>query len=368
MTSQRQRIVFVLPTFLAGGAERVLITLMNTLDRKKFEPHLIVINETGTLNDLVAADIPVHPLGRTKLRFALPSLIFKLNALQPDIVFSTMAGTNFLVLLSKNFTKKKCRIIVREAVVPSSIINKQKFPALLQTAYKQLYPKADLVISPAQIIIDEFKNNLGLDTTRHVLLFNPVDANTLRSGWMVGDATSVNRHKTVNFIAAGRLHEQKGFDRLINALPSMNLPFDWNLSILGTGLQQEFLETLIKKHGLENKITLRGLVKSPWALYAEANAFLLPSRWEGLPNVALESLAVGTPVIAMKEAGGIGEIAALAPKGAVTVTTAMHDFIKEMERVTPNPATGFRPSLLPAAFELQSVVRRFEELLTGGKP
>ncbi len=358
----QKRIVFVLPNLMAGGAERVLITLMNNLDANKFDRHLVILSEYGTLRDWIAPDVTVHNLGNIKLRAAVPPLIKVFNKLTPDTVVSTMAGMNFSVLLTRPFLTNKPRIIVREAVVPSSIIESQILQGMVRAAYKTLYPMADAVIAPSQIIIDEFRDYLGMNTARHAVLPNPVDTARMLAHPFKPD-TSEKRKKTVKFIAAGRLHKQKGFDRLIQALPKLQTPYDWELEILGAGPEEENLKNMIKNLNLDQHVFMPGLSKTPWPEYGAADAFLLPSRWEGLPNVALESLACGTPVIAMNEAGGIAEIAEDARKGAVQTTYAMDEFINAMADVVPNPSDNYRASLLPEKFEMQNVMHEFEKLL-----
>jgi glycosyltransferase involved in cell wall biosynthesis len=362
MLETRKRVVFVLPTLLAGGAERVLITLLNNLDRARFDCHLVVLNEIGPLREWVMRDIPYHHLGGVKIRHAIPKLVKKLNTLRPDIIVSTMAAMNFTVLLAKPFLKGNPKIIIREAVIPSSIINTQTFPGMVKAAYKNLYPRAHTIISPAKIIIDEFKDLLGLDTKNHVLLHNPVDIHRLMSDWDVSTGIPEERKNTVHFIASGRLHEQKGFDRLIEILPRLSHQ-NWTLKILGTGKEHDNLQKLIDQNNLQSRVKLLGLLENPWPLYGEADAFLLPSRWEGLPNVVLESLALGTPVIATKESGGIDEIAKLAGP-SVKVAASMDEFLKMMEDVKPNPTASYRSSLLPDEFKLENVMQKFASLLT----
>ena len=292
-----------------------------------------------------------------KLRFALPALIHKLNKLSPDIVVSTMAGMNFVVLLAKPFLKKSTKVIIREAVTPSSIIDTQRFPGMVKAAYKNLYPNADLIIAPAQCVIDELSKNLKIDAP-YALLHNPVDIAKLRAS-----KPNLRDHSQTYFVAAGRLHKQKGFDRLIEALPQLPANLNWKLDILGAGPEKSALQTLITQNNLQSRVTLRGLEQNPWPYYGAADAFLLPSRWEGLPNVALESLAMGTPVISMKDAGGIDEIAALAQPGAITITPTIDEFIKAMERAKPNLTAAYRPSLLPDSFKLENIIKKFETML-----
>lgn len=362
--NKKQKVAFVLQSLTAGGAERVLITLMNGLDRERFTPEFIVMNNTGPLGSWIAKDIPIHSLETTRISRGIGKLAGKLNEIEPDIIVSTMAAMNYGVLLAKPLLKKKAKIVIREAVTPSSIAEAQRFPWLVKSAYKNLYPQADMILSPARCIINEFRSYLGMNISQHILLHNPVDVQKIKSTEYLFPEATEARKRTRHFVCAGRLHKQKGFDRLIESLASRKGQ-NWTLDILGEGKEREALESLIKKHGLQDQVTLKGLVKEPWPLIAQADAFLLPSRWEGLPNVTLESLCAGTPVIAHTEAGGIQEIADMAGKNNVQVVRTMDDMLDAMDLVLPQPTRSFRPSLLPEYFHLDKVTERFSDLLDG---
>ena len=114
--------------------------------------------------------------------------------------------------------------------MPSYFFADKRFSLPLKLIYKLIYPLADLVVSPAQKIIAEFRTVLGMNTDHHVLLPNPVDVDKIR-GFPI---TELSTNK-VHFICAGRLHPQKGFDRLIAALPQLPESMNWSLTILGTG-------------------------------------------------------------------------------------------------------------------------------------
>lgn len=353
---KRPRVVFILPALTAGGAERVLITLMNGIDREKFEPVFITVNEDGPLRDLIDPTIPFYALGRgTRVSRTLHRLFFRLRALQPDLVVSTMAHMNYGVLLLKPLFPRT-RFIVREAITPSFFLDRGRTEVcIIRLLYRLLYPRADKVISPAQLIIDELRA-LGIPAEKQVLLPNPVDSDDIRA------SGSVEPRAGVQYVCAGRLDGQKGFDRLIAALPQLRREKDWHLTILGEGRQRTELENLIAKEGLAERITLAGHVARPWPVIAAADVFLMPSRYEGLPNAALEALACGTPVIATRTAGGIAEIAAQAAPGDVTVVDDMDGFISALAEVERRPEVVPRPSLLPAMFEKRAVLAQFENI------
>jgi glycosyltransferase involved in cell wall biosynthesis len=355
------KVLFLLPGLEAGGAERVTITLMNGLDRTRFRPILAVVDGSGPLRALIHPSILIYDLHCPRFAHALPRLFKTLRTVRPDIVFSTMAHMNFAVLLLKPLFPK-ARVIVREAIVPS-YFKAHRHWRLVRLAYRTLYRRADCVVSPAQAIQREFKTMLGLKLKRQALLYNPVDAEAIRGGIESKPAPD----GTVRFIAAGRLNHQKGFDRLLQALPSLRHPQPWSLTILGEGAERATLEAMIRSLNLGDRVTLAGHSDRPWAAYAEADCLLLPSRSEGMPNVALEALACGTSVIATRESGGIEEIAAQAAPGAVTIADDMKAFTAAMAHIAPHsPETPFpSPSLLPEAFRRDRVLAAFEALLTG---
>ena len=141
------------------------------------------------------------------------------------------------------------------------------------------------------------------------------------------------------------------------------MPYDWRLTIWGKGEEHDTLQTLIADMKLEKNVKLAGHAQHPWPHYAEADCFVMPSRWEGLPNVILESLACGMPAIATAESGGIAGIQERAGYNVLKVVSSMDEFIDQMESVKPQPTKKFRNSLLPDYFSKDAVVQRFEDML-----
>ncbi len=358
----KKKILFILPALTAGGAERVLITLMNNLDRSAFIPSLLSISNEGALHDMIDKNISYHTFDIKRVLKSIPKLYCFIKNEKPDIILSTMAHMNFCLLVLKPFFPHT-KFIVREAIMPSYLLNVNKNRTfILKAAYKSLYPMANKVISPAKTIIDEFDTLLKMDTNNHHVLLNPVNLDKVRADAKHAEF-NIEEQKTIRFVSSGRLNYQKGFDRLIVALKDFKPEYKWRLHIWGEGQEKENLTNLIKKYNLEQHIFLRGFTKNPWPEYAKADCFLMPSRSEGLPNVILESLACGTPAIATKESGGIKEIQERAGEKNVIIVSQMDEFISKMNAISPKQKRQYEESLLPDDFTLYKVMKDFTNLI-----
>ncbi len=356
--SGRKTILFVLPNLAGGGAERVMITLLNHLDREKYNPHLVILNDDGPLKGMLTDDITLISCNERRALLGIFPLFKTIRALRPAAVVSTMAFLNVIVLCLRPFFPK-IKFIVREAITPSYFLSrggKEKLEFYLGP--KCLYALADFILSPARAIFDEFHAH-GIDRgNKEIVIYNPVDRETILQRAEQGTATFDSN--TINFVCSGRLHEQKGFDLLLQNLPSMAIRKSWHIYILGEGPQRQYLEKLIGDYKLDERVTLCGFQDNPWSYYKQADCFLLPSRHEGLPNVALEALLCGTPVIAMHTAGGIKEIAEQSGEGDVIITPDIKDFVARMEKVEKKQNCGPR---LADTFDIDNAVRKLETLL-----
>jgi len=349
-----KRVAFVLPSFAGGGAERVLLTFAAAADRSRIAPAIVVLDPSGPWRDLLPADIPVVSLGTKRIRHSLFALRRALRRLDPDIVVSTIGSLNLAVLALRPFLPARIRFFVREANTPKRSAQRPLAARFLKLAYRRLYRRASGVIVPARCLGRELAAEFGVPGDKLAVVHNPVDEDALRAA-----AVPIRRTPGAGarFVAVGRLTHQKGFDRLLAMFAEG--PADSALTILGDGPDRPLLEGLRRDLDLEGRVDMPGFERDAAAYVAGADALLLPSRWEGLPNVALEALALGTPVIAAPEAGGIGEIAELAPPGAVTLAELGREFSGAMARIDPDPVAALRPSRLPKEFQLATAVSRF---------
>jgi len=203
---------------------------------------------------------------------------------------------------------------------------------------------------------DEFVSIFSVFGNIIEVLPNPVNVDTIRKY-----ALPVKRFdkKGVCYVAAGRLTFQKGFDRLLYWFSELENKKS-TLVILGDGILKDELITTSKLLKLQNQVKFIGFCDNPWQWYAGADVFLLPSRWEGMPNSVLEALACGTPVVATEESGGIKEIYKQGEDSSITVVAKPYQFIYAMKKVQIKDKDFKLKSLLPDRYKKENVIQIIE--------
>ena len=155
--------------------------------------------------------------------------------------------------------------------------------------------------------------------TNVTVIPNPCAINSRKS--------KVESRKTKTVLAVGRLHEQKGFDLLLQAWKPIEKTYsDWSLRIVGEGPKRAELEAQIESQGLK-RVVLAGATNNVLDEYEAASIFVLSSRYEGLPLALIEAMWSGLPCIAFDCPQGPAELLAedrgwLVPNGDIAELTA----------------------------------------------
>ncbi|WP_296386370.1 glycosyltransferase [Winogradskyella sp.] len=292
------KIIFLLPSLVAGGAERVISFVAQSIDKEKFDPILLVAGfEKDSAYDV--SNVNVIYLDKPRILTALPSIILKLIKLKPSIVVSSISHVNTAMsMISPLFRKTK--FIGREATVLSKRKNEKKSrkwsPAyLLPNGFKNL----DMLICQSQDMAEDMISNFEVPKHKVCVINNPIsNLPPVKQKALQSDVKK--------FITVGRLTEVKGHARILEMLSKLKVPFKYTLVGDG-GLKDEIFEKA-KALAIDNHITHVPFTNKVNDYIAENDMFLQGSYVEGFPNALLESCVVGTPVIAFNVPGGTKEI------------------------------------------------------------
>lgn len=356
MGSPRRRVLFVVPSLEAGGAERVVTHLVRHLPESKFDPHIAMLSRTGALLAQIPPATPVHDLGVRRARHVGPSLLRLIWRLRPDVVFSTLRQTSCLLIALRPFLPRATTVIVRESVVPTAVIQHLGGGAVWKPLLRFIYPRAHAIVCPAQSVVEDLARNFGVPRERMRWIPNPVDRAAIEQA--TAEAPPAYAGAGPHLLAVGRLESQKGFDDLIEAFARIS--GQAHLWILGEGSKRQELAASAARLGIAERVHLQGRVSNPFPWMRFADLFVQSSRFEGSPNALLEALACGVRAVAFDEPGGTGEIldglagTALIPD---RTTAALATAIKQMLGPDRPP-----PPHLPPRHALEVVTKAYEDV------
>lgn len=365
IAGRRLRLLVLIPTLHGGGAERVIVTLLRELDRTAFEPTLAVIDLSGArYRQDVPADVELVDLGCRRVRSALRPIRDLIRQRRPDVVLSTLLHLNLALALVRPLLPDGPRYVARESAIISEALRSSRWPRVLQWLYRRVYPRFDLVICQSRYMHEDLVRHCGLPPDRGVVINNPLDVERVRS--MAGDAAppgpefAGSRTGPLRLVAAGRLSHEKGFDILLDALALVRSR-DVELAVLGEGPLKEPLQEQACRLGLQHRVRFLGFQRNPFEHFRRADAYVLSSRTEGFPNVVLESLACGTPVIALPGPGGTAEILEGQPGCVMVQSMEAQALARAIEGFSPRRVAHDAVDRYASG----PIVRRFEQVLAG---
>lgn len=311
-------VLFLVPTLDGGGAERVILTLLRHLDRSRFKLILGVLDaQEIAYPDDIPDDVEVIFLRSGRVRKSLTPIVRLVWQLRPDVVFSVIGHLNLAIAMLRPLLPRRTRLVARETNVLSKVLSTARWGRMWRLAYRWLYPRLDRIVCQSADMQRDLLRELELPAGVLVVIRNPVDQDRVRrlSREQV-PAEFAWEDDGIHLIAAGRCVAEKGFDILIGALAMLSdLPIE--VSVLGDGPLRNDLIAMAGRLGVTGRVHFLGFQPNPYAFFARATAFVLSSRVDAFPNVVLEALACGTPVIATPAVGGVRELLERRPGCAV---------------------------------------------------
>jgi len=361
------KIVFLIPSLEAGGAERVITLLANYWVEKGYSIQIITLSDPNKSSFYpLSNSIQLLQTGTKKQLSGLRKLLSlgkqwniirrEVNKSKPTALIAFLDISIFLSLILKPFINTK--VIVSERNNP--YLNETNL--LLKETNDFLYKYTDKLVLQTEGIAKTYSQKLQ---NKIVIIPNPVVP--LNSS--LSNNSEPTKLPDANYIVAmGRLKYQKGFDVLIKAFAAVKEELtNWSLIIIGEGEERNYLQELCKLTNVDKKVHLIGRVKSPENILAYAKLFVLPSRFEGFPNALCEAMSMGLPCIATKCKFGPSEIITDQYNGLLVEVDQVESLSEKL--VTLASSEAFRSKLgteakkITNTFAIQKIAGQWEEVI-----
>lgn len=344
---------FVLTNLAGGGAEKAVLKLAHALVARGNDVHLILLEHLVEHGE--RADAPVHALtvpgqrlskGFLGKRLAARRLRALLRELERrvtfDLVVSTLPFADEVTVLA-DVPRHWCRIAntLSAEIERLRATDPRKADRRL-AKYRRLYGSRPLIAVSDGVAAD-LRGVLGLAQRRIERIYNPFDFAEIRAR-AAEPAPSPSEPYVIH---VGRFAAQKRHDLLLDAWARLDVP---HRLVLLTA-PDERLARMIEARGLQRRVTVAGFQANPYPWIAGAELLVLCSDHEGLPNVIIEALALGTPVVSTDCPSGPREILGTALRDCLVPVGDAEALAQAIGRALAHPPDVARVDLAPYAAE-----------------
>lgn len=302
-----RKILFLIHDLGQGGAEKVLVNLVNNMDQSKFDISVTVLFGGGINEQFLAPDIHFHAVfpkevpGNSKLmKLLTPKQLHRLCIKeQYDIEISYLEGSSARVISGCQNPNTK---LVSWIHVEQHTIDKLAVSFRNEEEARACYNRFDQTVCVSQYVHDDFCQLLDFQKPCRVL-YNTVESEKILVQAKEGTPELMDDGR-VRLVAVGTLKPSKGYMRLLSIIKRLrDEHYPVHLYVLGIGPLQQEMEEYIRQNDLHDSVTLLGYQTNPYKYVSKCDLFVCASFAEGFSTAATESLIVGTPVCAVEVSG-----------------------------------------------------------------
>jgi glycosyltransferase involved in cell wall biosynthesis len=305
------KIAIFLQDLYGGGAERMMLNLAGGIADTGVAVDLVLAQAKGSFIPMIPDSVHLVDLGVRRTLQSIPALARYLRRERPAALLAALMHVNVAAILATYLSGHCSRVVVSER----STISKESAEIAafsIRAAHRLvpwLYPRADGITTVSQGAAEDLAQYCRLPLDRIAVINNPVvgpalirrAAEPLDHPWFAAGTPPV-------VLCVGRLSPEKEFGTVIRAVAELAAQRPVRLMVLGEGVERPALEALVDELGVRDRVLLPGFVANPYAYMARAAALTLSSRWEGSPNVLVEAMALGKPVVATDCRSGPAEL------------------------------------------------------------
>lgn len=357
------RISLLIGNLGGGGAQGVCVTLANALANRGHDVEIVVLSLSRARRlDEVVSGVRVVDLQVTRARYAWPALAAHYHQSEIDSVLVFVLELWLLLMAARWWAGDSYRVVVRTINTLSKVKSYSRRPMRrsLDWVLRRLYRRADHVIAQSWGMATELVSLYGVPRERLTVVANPAPARYLhdRDDWTPPPL------QVPYLLYAGRLEPQKGLDRLLDAFASISAEApETHLALVGEGAELPELKKRAAELDVLDRVHFRRfqLDLLPW--YRSALATVLTSHYEGLPNVLIESIASGTPVISFNCASGPSDIIQPGVNGYLVPQDDIDELKNALLKIIARPFPKASVKSTALQFDPETIVSLYESVI-----
>ena len=371
---KKKKVAFLIESFLVGGAERVLVDIVNHLDPEKFDVTILSVfkysvykNYDKQFENPLSGHVHFKTLVNNHIRplyvlfnfllVRIPHLLYCLlvrKHYDTLVAFYEGLPTSWIGQLHPRHTRR-----IAWLHTTTELSQADADQSMLAQQY-HLYKSFDQIVAVSGTASRSFRETFQLDTR---VIYNPIDIRAIQEKAKEVPDSPFFQHRHI-FISVGRISPCKGYDRAIQiALALKKKGYDFIWGIIGGGDTTD-LEKMINFHSLNEQVQFLGHQANPYPYIQQAGLFLSTSYVEGLGMSLIEALAIGTPVIS-SDFQAAYEILGKNEYG--TICSSNQEFVEAIEHylADPEPFIARVPAGKRQAetFSAERQLKKIEEIL-----
>jgi glycosyltransferase involved in cell wall biosynthesis len=329
MLQKTQKVALLISTLGGGGAERVCVIIANGLVDRGWDVDLVILKKLE--NDRAASlstGVNLICLGLQRARYAARSLRQYLRKVRPDVVL-TFNNEMVVAEFFASFARKRDYYLVhRNVTTLSSILFHAGGGLRNQIRYwfiKKVLLRVDLVVNQCKGMAKDTGRELSLKQSSFI--YNP-------AGRDLNVPILERSPSTPIILCIGRIDRNKCIELALQALALLSDYPETEIWIVGEGEEKENVEKFAEKLRLSSRVKFLGFQRDPEQLYKMASLVSLTSNFEGFPNVLVEAISHGCPIVAVDCPNGPSEI----------VVEGVNGFLVQ-QRTAESLASGYAKAL-----------------------
>lgn len=365
-------VLFLIPTLDRGGAENVLVDLVNHMDQNKFHITVQTLFDQNSQKERLREGIEYKSFlyhqfrGNSRLMARIPArLLYKLIVRKRyDVVVSYLEGPTTHILAGCPYKNSKRVAWVHVEMKTGGQLS-VGFRSMKEA--KKAYHKFDKLVFVAGTVKDSFMKVSRDSFSNACVLYNTIDSEAILKKARKQIVVNPFSKDEFNIISVGRIISAKGFDRLAKVQKKLIAEgYKTHVYILGAGAEQEKLENYISENGISHFFTFLGFQDNPYPFVAGADLFVCSSRREGFSTAVTEALILGVPVVSTKCSGACELLGENNEYGIVT-DNRVEALYRGIVRLLDNPALmkEYKTQAIKRGkyFSIEKTVNAVEEML-----